>query len=79
MSDMSLFGADVENVFGTDEYEYFYNFDRADTECLLALLTDGETSVENALLSRFSGMDGCKALREFCDAKGIKYQFFSYP
>ena len=73
------FGLAVENLFETDDYEYFYRFDRANTERLLALLSDGETSVENTLLSRFSGMDGCKALREFCDANEIKYQFYSYP
>ena len=72
------FGIAVEESFGAGEYEYFYNFDRANTERLLSLLTVDETPVRDALVSRFGGMGGCKALREFCDANGIRYQFFNY-
>ena len=67
-----------ENIFNTSEYEYIYGFDCHNTEQWLNLITDDGLSNEAALLSKFGGEDGCKNLREFCEANDIKYEFFSH-
>jgi len=58
-------------------YEYFYTFDRENTTRLFALLTPEGQDVRSVLVERFSGMDGCCIMREFCEANGIEYGFFS--
>jgi len=60
-----------------DEYEYFYDFDRENTERLFTLLTAACGDVRSVLLKRFGGMDGCRKLREFCEERGIGYRFFA--
>ena len=71
------FGAAPLEAFGDSEYEYFHSFDRENTERLFALLTPEGQDVRNVLVEKFSGMDGCSVLREFCEANGIAYDFFS--
>ena len=71
-------GKAVEGYFGEDEYEYFYDFDRENTKRLFELLGHDEQNVKEVFIKKFSGIDGCKSLREFCDANDIKYTFFSY-
>ncbi len=71
------FGEAPMEAFGDDEYEYFYSFDQNNTERLFALLSPDEQDIRNVLKERFSGMDGCAALCEFCEANGIAYDFFS--
>ena len=70
------FGTVVEECFGVDEYEYFYKFDKENTERLMTLLLIKEYGIEphlangdvfkKLLLERFSDMDGCSRLRKFC-------------
>lgn len=69
------FGKATEDTF--DEDEYFYDFDRENTEHLFALLTPEAQNIKEVLIQKFSGMYGCRSLREFCDANGITYRFFS--
>ena len=69
-------GKAVEDYFGEDEYEYFYDFDRENTERLFSLLTHEAQNVKDVFMQKFSGIDGCKSLRDFCDANGIAYKFF---
>lgn len=71
------FGEAAQDVFGEDEYEYFYDFDRENTERLFALLDPERQNIKEMLLQKFGGIDGCRILREFCDANNIKYNFFS--
>ncbi len=71
------FGEAPLEAFGDSEYEYFYTFDRENTERLFALLTPEGQDVRTVLKKRFSGMDGCADLSDFCEANGITYEFFS--
>ncbi len=70
-------GPYVEEVWGDLDYEYWYSFDRENTEKLLTVI-HGEEDPEAALLREFSGEGGCRRLREVCEANGIRYSFFSY-
>lgn len=67
----------VEEVWGDADYEYWYSFDRQNTEKLFSAI-DGTEDPEKALLKRFSGKDGCRALRSYCKKNKITYNFFSY-
>jgi len=71
------FGEAAEEVFDEDEYEYYYDFDWESTEHLFALLTPKRQNIKEMLLQKFGGINGCHILREFCDANGIAYKFFS--
>ncbi len=70
-------GKAVEDIMGEDEYEYFYDFDRENTERLFALLAQESQNVKEVFIKKFSGIDGCQSLREFCNANDIEYKFFS--
>jgi len=70
-------GEAPKSIFGEDEYEYFYDFDRENTKRLFALLTPEKQDVAEVLVREFSGMDGCRKLREFCDVNRIKYSIFT--
>lgn len=68
-------------LFGGSDCEYFYDFDRENTERLLSLLAERDNAGRGAgalLLENFSGMEGCGRLREFCAANRIKYQFSTW-
>ena len=71
-------GQAVQETFEVDEYEYFYDFDRENTARLFSLLGTADQKVEERFLEMFGGMDGCRALREFCDANGITYRFSTW-
>ena len=71
-------GKAVMDFFGDTDYEYFYKFDQENTERLLQLANPEGQDLSHVLIQRFGGMDGCRILREFCDANSIKYSFFSY-
>lgn len=70
-------GPYVEEFWGDSDYEYWYSFDRQNTETLFRAI-DGTDDPEKALLKRFGGKNGCMALRNFCKQNKIKYDFFSY-
>ena len=71
-------GAVPEEWFGTDEYEYFYNYDLANTEKLLQILSEGGKNPIVEMCLRFSGLKGCEKLRAFCENNGIDYTFYSW-
>ena len=81
-------GSVVQDVFGVDEYEYGYDFDKRNTEKLFITLLKHECGqmprlytlslFKKVLLDNYGGMDGCKRLRDFCDGKKIEYQFYNY-
>lgn len=71
-------GEAPEDIFDENEYEYFYSFDRENTEHLFALLVHEGQDVKNIFMRKFSGMDGCGLLRKFCDTNDITYNFHSY-
>ncbi len=70
-------GEAPKETFGEDEYEYFYDFDLENTKRLFALLTPEREDLAQVLVREFSGMDGCRKLREFCEENHIEYSFFT--
>jgi len=70
-------GEAVMEFFGDSDYEYFYNFDQENTERLFKLINPEGQRLSDVLIQRFGGMDGCRIMREFCDANSITYSFFS--
>lgn len=71
-------GQTVEDIWGDDDYEYWYSFDEENTALLFGKLSAPDVSPLIALKERFCGMDGCRQLREFCDSEGISYHFDSW-
>lgn len=71
-------GEAVMDVFGDIDYEYYYEFDQQNTERLFNLLNTEGQSVNEVLMQKFGGMDGCRILREFCEANNIKFSFFAF-
>ena len=69
------FGEVVEECWGKDEYEYWYTFDRENTEKLFSVLTADGGDPISEMKKHFSGMEGCKNLREFCAQEKIRFQF----
>ncbi|MCL2665217.1 MAG: hypothetical protein FWE82_06360 [Defluviitaleaceae bacterium] len=82
------FGAAVNGFFNADEYEYFYTFDKKNTELLINLSLKKKCEdmpplikaelFKMHLLEKYSDADGCKRLKNFCDENGIEYKFFNY-
>lgn len=75
-------GKFVEEICGDSDYEYWYVFDKDATKKLCHILMESCTIAEDNLLQvlkqKYSGIDGCKKLRTFCDENNIKYKFSSY-
>lgn len=71
-------GEAVMDVFGDIDYEYYYEFDQQNTERLFNLLNTEGQSVNEVLTHKFGGMDGCRIMREFCEANNIKFSFFAF-
>jgi hypothetical protein len=69
-------GKAVMDVFGDIDYEYYYEFDRQNTERLFTLLNPREQNINEVLTQKFGGMDVCRIMREFCEANNIDYRFF---
>lgn len=77
------FGKDVAAVWGSEEYEYRYNFDKENTDKLFhELAAVKDTSVDQGRLHALADWIGKdeteKRLIKFCDEKGIQYGFSSY-
>ena len=70
-------GPSVEAFWGDSDYEYWYSFDKENTEKLLSAI-HGKHDPETALLREFSGEGGCRALRKICEKNGIRYRFDSW-
>ena len=61
-----------------DEYEYFYFFDRTNTDKLLKLLGQDQKDHLECIKRHFSGLTACRDLRSFCEKNGIEYRFDCY-
>lgn len=70
-------GEEPEEFSGKEKSEYFYDFDRENTESLFALLSPEREEIAEVLVREYSGIDGCSKLREFSDANRIKYSFIT--
>ena len=84
---LTVSGQDIgplcEELFGDSDYEYAYIFDEENTFKLLDSLKPlAEAANEKSLMSTFirlfSGVDGCMALREYCEENEIQYRFWNY-
>ncbi len=71
-------GSSLEDIFGSDEYEYFYRLDSDNTRKLFELLTNDISNIKETIIKNFSGIDGCKKFRDICEKNGIEYKFFTY-
>jgi len=89
---LKISGQDLGNAplehFGSDEYEYWYDFSKKNTELLIKSLAKKETSIDRLaenendikkiLVEKFGGLKGCERLKEFCNQNDIKYTFMSW-
>ncbi|NLY81261.1 MAG: hypothetical protein GX078_00590 [Clostridiales bacterium] len=81
--ELKIAGEDLSKAckesFGTRTYEYYYDFDRANTSKLFKSLDriEGENDLD-VLLRCYNGSDGCMKLREHCKENDIEYTFTSY-
>jgi predicted butyrate kinase (DUF1464 family) len=74
------FGKAAEGMSGGGEYEYFYSLSKEDTDKAYEILKRESGSKKELLelvKERFSGIDGCKEFRGFCEKNGLKCKFFS--
>ena len=67
-----------EEIWGDDDYEYWYDFDEQNTKRLLESINAAADNPLKVIKDQFGGMDGCSRLREFCDSNGIIYRFSSW-
>ena len=79
--ELTLSGCDngpaAEEFWCDSDYEYWYSFDRVNTQKLLSAI-GGEADPQAALLREFSGEGGCRRLRAFCEENGIACRFGSW-
>ncbi|MEO4005041.1 hypothetical protein [Flavobacterium sp. CAU 1735] len=70
----------VKERFADSDYEYWYSFDVENTKVLITKLSEQNPTLDiKALLTEnFSGLDGCRNLRDFCKEFDIRYDFSSY-
>lgn len=76
VSGQDIGGAAME-VFGDYDHEYFYDFDRENTQKLFELLAEDALAAQELFQKKFGGPQGCAALREFCERHGVAYKSFS--
>lgn len=80
---LKISGQDIgevcNDIFDDSDYEYFYNFDKENTDKLYYSLNIkyGENLLY-VLKEQFSGVDCCEKLCEFCNKHDIKYSFISF-
>jgi hypothetical protein len=70
---LSIFGHD----FDEGEVEYWYDFDKDNTELLFMMLTEdsNESDRKKLLLDNFGGLRGCDKLVEYCKTNGLTYKY----
>lgn len=74
-------GKTVEKHFGDSDYEYFYSLSIEETSKLYRLLkTDliSDDCLIDLVSLKFSGVNGCKVFREFCERHDLIYSVFTY-
>lgn len=73
-------GSSVNEFWGDIDYEYYYTLSVKNTEKIHeSLKKDSGEEMELLELVKiyFSGVDGCKNFREYCEKNHIKYDFYS--
>jgi len=79
---LEVFGHDLGDApseyFGRCEFEYWYKFNKINTEKLIECLTRDNDDLRKALLDNFSGLAGCKNLIKYCEENDIEYQYMSW-
>jgi hypothetical protein len=72
-------GEGCKAIWGEDEYEDYYSFDKDNTKKLYDILrvNNEKLTLKEHLVINFSGVDGCRKLRELCETNSIKFLFFS--
>jgi|GEM_PF-1507552 len=70
-------GPVVDDSWGDDDYEYWYNLDAENAEKLLELI-EGTDDPKAALVREFSGTDGLRKRTDLCNQNNIEYSFHSY-
>ncbi len=70
----------VQEHFSDSDYEYWYSFDPTNTKLLFTKLSEQNPELDSAALlsENFSGLDGCRNLRDFCNQFDIQYDFSSH-
>jgi len=70
----------VREHFSDSDYEYWYAFDVENTKLLFTKLSEQNPELDNTALvtENFSGLDGCRNLRDFCNQFDIQYHFSSH-
>lgn len=71
-------GKICEECSGDAEYKYFYDFNSVETKKLYDLLCDDGQMFSEELVTRFSGINAGKKIRDLCDEHSIKYKFYSH-
>ena len=71
-------GQTPEEFWGDDDYEYWYYFDENNTALLFQKIGAQKPNPLIAVKERFSGIDGCRRLREYCETASIEYRFDSW-
>ena len=80
---LKISGHDIESArrenAPADKYEFSYTFDKYSTQRLYSVLSKGigEFSLLNLVTENFSGMNGCRKLRETCMENDIPFSFSS--
>lgn len=74
-------GPAVLEFFDDSDYEYFYTLSKENTSALHELLKV-DSGTKQGLLDLvavyFSGLDGCKNFRDYCEQHNIPYEFFCH-
>jgi hypothetical protein len=80
---LKISGQTIENarreMRRAEKYLYSYAFDKHNTQRLYKVLSNdnGESSLMDLVVKNFSGMNGCRTLREICEENNISYSFSS--
>lgn len=70
----------VQEHFSDSDYEYWYAFDVENTKLLFTKLSEQnpELNIQELVTENFSGLDGCRNLRDYCKQFDIQYDFSSH-
>ena len=71
-------GEPCEQFWGADEYEYWYRFDKTNTEKLLTSLSKDDANPIEQIKRKFTGESACRELRSWCEKEGILFEFSNW-
>ena len=73
-------GSICEEIWGRDEYEFYYSLDKENTQAIFEVLRNRqgiEVDTETLLKNEFGCDDGSIRFREMCERNDISYRFIS--